>query len=986
MSRFTLVGASVLALGLLVGSCFGPAIAGRQFSYRDAAHFYYPLYQRVEAEWNAGRVPLWEPEENAGMPLLGNPTAAVLYPGKLIYRALPYPLAARVYVIAHTLLAFAGMIAVARAFGIGLAGRMIAGLSYAFGAPILFQYCNIIYLVGAAWVPWAFLAIDAWLRVGRRSAIAGLAVVLAMQVLGGDPQAAYIEGLCGGAYAILLGRLESTRRPLSTLMKWLIAGLVMVSLLAWTGVTLDLAHVLPSLRAKKTPPIPTFPWNKYIPPTVAALWGLMGVVLILRWRKGNAGAARLGRRLAGLAAAAVLAGALAGAQLLPVLEFSALTGRAADEGTHDIYPFSVEPCRLVELVWPNFFGTLDRGNHSWLQLVPPRSPHRIWVPSLYVGGVTLALALCGLCSRGGPVWRRWISGIVVVSLLAAVGEHLGPLWLARNVESLTKIIGTHDPLDTNSIRLDSQLRDGDGSFYYLLSTILPGFQQFRYPSKLLTFTVLGLALLAGYGWDRVEAGHRRGLLRIVAVMFGLSVAGAAGVAIGRGALEQFFAKADPTAFGPIEPKGAWRDLLVAFIHGGLAFAAVGAAALLARTRQWAAAACIVVAVAIDLSLANSRLVTTCEQLEFDRVPKALEIIAEAEKENPSPGPYRVHRAPIWNPQAWLSQASTERVNDFVRWERDTIQPKYGLPYGIQYTYTMGVAELYDFEFFFGTFTREVSPEAMKLLRLKPGERIVYLPRRSYDLWNTRYFVLPGGVLATHHDRGVYSLLQDTVPIYPKAGAFKGPDGETRGGEWLRNEDLQVLRNPHAMPRAWIVHDARFSPPIEGLSRDDRKNPMEEMTYKGDSIWNDADRIVYDPRSIAWIETADRQALSRFRTGRRPVSSETVTVREVSPVRVELDASLEQPGLVILADALYPGWTLTIDDKPAPILRANRMMRGAGVEAGKHKLVYEFHPRSFAIGKVASVIGLLGLAASLLWARREQRTSVEKKPPVGQSKN
>ena len=39
------------------------------------------------------------------MPLLGNPTAAVLYPGKLLYAALPYPWAARLYIVAHTLLA-----------------------------------------------------------------------------------------------------------------------------------------------------------------------------------------------------------------------------------------------------------------------------------------------------------------------------------------------------------------------------------------------------------------------------------------------------------------------------------------------------------------------------------------------------------------------------------------------------------------------------------------------------------------------------------------------------------------------------------------------------------------------------------------------------------------------------------------------------------------------------------------------------------------
>ena len=91
-----------LAMLLLVS--YGPVLfGGRQFGYRDAAHYYYPLYQKVQREWDEGRWPLWEREENAGMPLLGNPTAAVLYPGKLIYAFFPYAWAARVYIIAALL-------------------------------------------------------------------------------------------------------------------------------------------------------------------------------------------------------------------------------------------------------------------------------------------------------------------------------------------------------------------------------------------------------------------------------------------------------------------------------------------------------------------------------------------------------------------------------------------------------------------------------------------------------------------------------------------------------------------------------------------------------------------------------------------------------------------------------------------------------------------------------------------------------------------
>src|SRR3984893_16292184 len=99
----------------LVGAFFGSVLwKGEQFSYRDAAHFYYPLYQRVQQEWEAGRWPLWEAEEDAGMPLLGIPAAAALYPGKIIHALFPYAWAARLYVVAHTILAFAGMLALMR--------------------------------------------------------------------------------------------------------------------------------------------------------------------------------------------------------------------------------------------------------------------------------------------------------------------------------------------------------------------------------------------------------------------------------------------------------------------------------------------------------------------------------------------------------------------------------------------------------------------------------------------------------------------------------------------------------------------------------------------------------------------------------------------------------------------------------------------------------------------------------------------------------
>ncbi len=65
----------------------------------------------------------------------------------------------------------------------------------------------------------------------------------------------------------------------------------------------------------------------------------------------------------------------------------------------------------------------------------------------------------------------------------------------------------------------------------------------------------------------------------------------------------------------------------------------------------------------------------------------------------------------------------------------------------------------------------------------------------------------------------------------------------------------------------------------------------------------------------------------------------MTITKYGEQRVELEAVLDRPGLVILADVYYPGWRLTIDGKPAPIYRTNRVMRGAAVPAGRSHLVY-----------------------------------------------
>ena len=958
-------------LGLIL-ACYGPALfRGRQFSFRDAAHYYYPLYQRVHEEWNDGRWPLWEPEENSGMPLLGNPTAAVLYPGQLIYRALPYAWGARIYTVAHTLLAFAGMYRLMRGWETSRTGSGLAALSYAFGAPILFQYCNIIYLVGAAWTPWGMGAIDRWARLGRRRSCLGLGVVLAMQTLGGDPESSYILGFCAGGYALGLARLRGRLKPVP-MRWWPIALLTVAVAIAWIVATLACAAWLPRFRVRLGPERPplAFAWMAWARLGIVLAWGVGGAVLLRRdWRRGRP--AGLTTMLGGLAGAAVLAVALASAQLLPVLEFTGQSGRAAGEGPHDIYPFSLEPVRLAELVWPNVFGTSFAGNRSWLALVPPsRSHDKIWAPSLYLGGLTLLLALGAFGFRDGPPWRGWLTAIAVVSLFASLGTYTSPIWWARFDPEFARSIGPHDPKNVTSIRLDGFLRDGDGGFYWFLSTVVPGFRQFRFPSKLLSFTALALAGLSGLGWDRLTRGEGRARrLRLATILLLVSGAAFLAATVYRGWFVAVLG-AQPAArsgslFGPLDVEGAFGETRFALGQAVVVFA-FGLFLTLrgARRPGWAGAVALVVLTA-DLGLANSRYVLTLPQALMERTPKAVRLLEAAEREKPSDGPFRIHRMPIWNPMFWSARASPDRVRDFVQWERDSIQPKYGIsPYHYQYTMTLGVAELYDYEWFFGGFLRTIDEPTARALDATPGQQIVVFPRRSFDIWNTRYFIVPVHANGwKDEDRGFASFLPDVEPVYPGPGAFEGPEGEARRKAWAEEEDFQIFRNKRVFPRAWVVHRGRFLPRIRGMGREERDKPMTEILYADDPFWHDPTRHAFDPRVTVWIGEEDKtRALIDHLPGQEPISSETATILRYGPQRVEIDAVLERPGMVVLADIYYPGWRLTIDGAEAPIYRANRMMRGAAVASGRHKLIYNYEPESFRLG---GRITLAGLAALLV---------------------
>jgi len=994
---------SVLILssfGALFLICYGPALLlDRQFGFRDAGHYYYPLNKRVQAEWNQGRWPLWEPEENAGMPLLGNPAAAVLYPGKLVFAVLPYAWGARIYIVAHTALAFVTMLVLMRSWGTSWFGSAHSALAYAFGAPILFQYCNIIFLIGAAWLPLGIHAVDRWVRLGRRWGLLELTIVLSMQILGGDPQAAYLLGMASIGYALGLAWTRSRKaapagpNPKLTRL-WLSLSMGAIALAVWCVATLELAQWLPKLRDPGQPSRP-LRWMLWMPIGVNVAWGLAAAWCLLHWR-GRGWRSPLGAMWLGLAGSAGLSVALTAAQLFPVIEFTQQTVRSS-AGPREIYQFSLEPFRLLEMAWPNILGIPFEGNSYWSDIIrTPGGRPKGWVPSVYLGGLTVALALGFLAIRRAPPWRVWLTAIVWISLVGSLGQYASPIWAARalGVASGSRALGNWlrdvgpiDPVNTPALRLDGYLRDGDGSLYWWLATVMPGFRQFRYPAKLFTFAALGIAALAGLGWDDLCAGRTRRTVAVFFALFVLSSGALAGVIFQREPiLASFRTLKSPSMFGPFVAVAGHQAIVRSL---GQAMIVLGLGLLLtnlARRRPWLAGSAALIVMTADLAAANARYILTVPQSSFETKPEVLKIIEGAERTNPSPGPFRIHRLPIWYPLAWVTTPSEDRIIELAAWERDTLQPKYGINFGLEYTHTIGVGQIEDYDRFFASFYWPIrDKELAKTLGVEVGQEMIYDPRRAYDMWNTRYFIVPfdanGWRDAT---RGFASFVFQSEQVHPDPARFVGPKGTEEARNWIETRDFAVIRNLMQFPRAWIVHGARAATPISQPSRGVRSDAMREMLYAGDPIWNDVTLRAYDPRKLAWVGNDDLTQIGPYLSRQATSPSETVKVTYPDPQQAVLEVSLDSPGLVILADVHYPGWKLAIDGKPAPIYRVNGLMRGAAVSSGAHRLVYTYRPQSFRFGRLVSIAGvtaflILCLACAVWPVDRVVTRSLRPKP-------
>ena len=162
------------------------------------------------------------------------------------------------------------------------------------------------------------------------------------------------------------------------------------------------------------------------------------------------------------------------------------------------------------------------------------------------------------------------------------------------------------------------------------------------------------------------------------------------------------------------------------------------------------------------------------------------------------------------------------------------------------------------------------------------------------------------------------------------------------------DGLQILKNPNALPRAYLV------PRIEAMP--DASNVIEKLSDPS-----------FDPRETVLTEAPPSHALPTSNIPAAELGTARVTYRGGTSVVIEAEA--KAGCALVLSDAYYPGWTATIDGEETQIFPAYSVFRGICLPTGRHQIAFTYMPATFKAGMAASITTLIAISLGILLTQR-----------------
>jgi hypothetical protein len=202
--------------------------------------------------------------------------------------------------------------------------------------------------------------------------------------------------------------------------------------------------------------------------------------------------------------------------------------------------------------------------------------------------------------------------------------------------------------------------------------------------------------------------------------------------------------------------------------------------------------------------------------------------------------------------------------------------------------------------------------------------------------------------------GKATTLNDLVNVFSNTSALNMLNTKYL----IYNPESPPLTNTHALGNAWfvekpvIVDNANLE-----LSAVNTINPSKEAAI--DAKFKDQVQEASYPVDV----------------------NDTIMLKSYEPNELIYTYSAGAEKMVIFSDIFYPaGWKCYLDDKETRYFRADYVLRGMIVPAGKHEIKFTFEPSSYIIGNkvsLASSIALILMAAGYFFMRFTKKAKSEK---------
>jgi len=200
-------------------------------------------------------------------------------------------------------------------------------------------------------------------------------------------------------------------------------------------------------------------------------------------------------------------------------------------------------------------------------------------------------------------------------------------------------------------------------------------------------------------------------------------------------------------------------------------------------------------------------------------------------------------------------------------------------------------------------------------------------------------LLPEGFIQVSHLTLINSAEKS---FYPLGLLDTVLDDARRFRPLLRREDVAVVENMNALPRAWLAVEALVMP-FEQIGRTIRNNAL-------------PDGKEFDPLRVTLLERPP-QPPPQITAPSPAASEDNISFITYTPNSFSISVSCVSPRWLVLSEIYYPGWEAELDGRTWPVEPAYGMLRAIMTPAGRHKVVMYFRPPLLRWGRILALAGL-----------------------------